>query len=71
MVIEPVPKAPLHEKGYGCLRPARKSSSDKHVPDTGKNYKGLQSTQQRGLGELTFLYPEENCQQPPDSPVHF
>lgn len=38
MVIEPVPQALPHQKGYGYLSPARTSPCDKHVPDIGKNY---------------------------------
>lgn len=70
MGIEPVPPDLLHQKGYGCLSPARKSPRGKQVADTGKNY-GDGSRAPNREAELTFSYSRENSQQPPDPLVHF
>lgn len=60
-----------HQKGCGCLSPARKSPGQTSARYRKEQQRWFQSSQQRDLADLAFSCSGENCQQPPNPPVHF
>lgn len=71
MVVEAVPQALLHQKGYRCLGSPENHPVTNLCQMQERAMKWLRSTRRRGLGELASLHPEKNHQQPPDPPAHF